>query len=296
MNIPGAPILLLVATGALIGLTFPFGKLATDAGVSAFVWSFAIACGAGLALLAATLAVGGRGPRLDHRRLRYFVVAALFSYMAPNILVFSAIPRLGAGFTGVMFTLSPVLTLAVSLLARLRRPSLLGLAGIAIGFSGAVIVTTTRGEIGRPADMLWIGLALLIPLSLAIGNVYRTVDWPEGAGPVELAIGSNLAAAVILPVASLLFTGEFPLSQLARVPGVAGAQIIASAVMFALFFKLQTIGGPVYLSQVGYVAAAVGLLSGVLLLGERYAALTWIGALVIVVGIVMTTLAQREEK
>ena len=36
------------------------------------------------------------------------------------------------------------------------------------------------------------------------------------------------------------------------------------------FFRLQAVGGPVYLSQIGYVAAAVGLFSGTLFLGESY--------------------------
>ena len=43
------------------------------------------------------------------------------------------------------------------------------------------------------------------------------------------------------------------------------------------------VGGPVYLSQIGYVAAAVGLFSGTLFLGERYGLLTWLGAAVIIV-------------
>jgi len=62
--------------------------------------------------------------------------------------------------------------------------------------------------------------------------------------------------------------------------------------MFVFFFQLQKVGGPVYLSQIGYVGAAVGLLSGTLLLGERYGPLTWAGALVIAAGVAMTTRAQ----
>ena len=61
--------------------------------------------------------------------------------------------------------------------------------------------------------------------------------------------------------------------------------------MFAFFFRLQAVGGPVYLSQIGYVAAAIGLVAGVLFLGERYQLLTWAGAAVIIAGVVMTTKA-----
>ena len=90
--------------------------------------------------------------------------------------MFSAIPHLGAGYTGIMFTLSPVITLVLSILLGVRRPNLLGVAGIVIGFAGALIVALTRGEAGQPAALFWVVVGLLIPVSLAAGNIYRTFD------------------------------------------------------------------------------------------------------------------------
>ena len=65
--------------------------------------------------------------------------------------------------------------------------------------------------------------------------------------------------------------------------------------MFAFFFRLQAVGGPVYLSQIGYVAAAVGLFSGTVLLGEHYQLLTWAGAIIITAGVFITTKAQNQK-
>ena len=62
--------------------------------------------------------------------------------------------------------------------------------------------------------------------------------------------------------------------------------------MFVFFFRLQAVGGPVYLSQIGYVAAAVGLVSGTVVFGERYQLWTWIGAGIIAAGVAITTRAQ----
>jgi drug/metabolite transporter (DMT)-like permease len=167
--------------------------------------------------------------------------------------------------------------------------------GIGIGFVGAVMVTTTRGQLGEPAAFFWVAIALVIPVSLACGNIYRTVDWPKEATPLELAVGSNLAAALILLVGIALLPGLSSVGTLADVPFVTLAQIAASALMFAVFFRLQVVGGPVYLSQIGYVAAAIGLFSGTLFLGERYGLLTWLGAVVIAVGVIVTTRAQSRK-
>ncbi|BCG78179.1 DMT family transporter [Mesorhizobium sp. 113-3-3] len=284
---------LLVVTGGLLGLTLPFGKLATAAGVPAMVWAFVISVGAGGVLLCVLLARGQR-IRLTAHKLRYFFVTAAVSYAVPNLLMFSAIPHLGAGYTGIMFTLSPVVTLVFSILLRVRRPNMLGISGIAVGFVGAVMVAVTRGEAGQPADLFWVAMGLLIPVSLAAGNIYRTVDWPEATGPIELAVGSHLASAALLLAGILALFGLKAFAPLGGVPLVVVAQVASASAMFAFFFRLQAVGGPVYLSQIGYVAAAVGLFAGTIFLGEHYRLLTWAGAVIITAGVFITTKAQSQ--
>lgn len=289
-----APILL-VLTGAFLGLTLPFGKLAFAAGIAPSVWAFLISTGAGTVLLIAFLVMGKR-PRLDAHMVRYYLIAAFISYAVPNVMTLSAIPHLGSGYTGIMYTLSPVFTLMLSILFKLRRPNLLGLLGILVGFIGAVIVGFTRGQVGQPAEPLWVVIGLLIPVLLAMGNVYRTIDWPKGADPTELAAGSHITTALMLVPAIFMMTGTFPIAPLGDVPWLVFFQILASACMFALYFRLQAVGGPVYLSQIGYVGAAVALLAGTLFLGESYQLMTWVGAGIIAAGVLMTTKAQQMEQ
>ncbi|TPK94170.1 DMT family transporter [Mesorhizobium sp. B2-4-12] len=284
---------LLVVTGGLLGLTLPFGKLATAAGVPAMVWAFIISLGAGGVLLCALL-LSRQKIRLTAHKLRYFFVTAAVSYAFPNLLMFSAIPHLGAGYTGIMFTLSPVVTLVFSILLGVRRPNMLGISGIAVGFIGAVMVALTRGEAGQPADYFWVAVGLLIPISLAAGNIYRTVDWPEGTGPIEFAVGSHLASATLLLAGILALFGFRAFAPLGGVPLVVVAQVASASAMFAFFFRLQAVGGPVYLSQIGYVAAAVGLFAGTVFLGEHYQLLTWAGAVIITAGVFITTRAQSQ--
>jgi len=285
---------LLVVTGGLLGLTLPFGKLATAAGVPAMVWAFVISLGAGGVLLCALLLRGQR-IRMTPHKLRYFFITAAVSYAAPNLLMFSAIPHLGAGYTGIMFTLSPVITLVFSILLRVRRPNMLGIVGIAVGFVGAVMVAVTRGEAGQPAEFFWVAMGLLIPVSLAAGNIYRTVDWPEETGPIELAVGSHLASAAILLTGIMVLLGGSAFGPLGGVPLVVAAQVASASAMFVFFFRLQAVGGPVYLSQIGYVAAAVGLFAGTIFLGEHYHLLTWAGAIIITAGVFITTKAQSQK-
>ncbi|MBP8929359.1 MAG: EamA family transporter, partial [Ottowia sp.] len=245
-----SPALLLLAVGTLLGLNFPLGKLAQAAQVPAVLWAALISLGAS-SLLGAWLLLRRRPVVCDAQHLRYFVITALVSYALPNLLVLAAMAHLGSGPTAMMFTLSPLFTALLSRLAGLRAPARLEYWGIAIGFGGALLVALARGEAGRPAAWLWVGVGLLIPLLLALGNVYRSLDWPPRADGTWLAVGSHGVAALLL-LALCALTGAWRgLPALAGVPWLAAAQVAAAVLMFPLFFRLQALGGPVLLSQIG---------------------------------------------
>lgn len=91
----------------------------------------------------------------------------------------------------------------------------------------------------------------------------------------------------------LIVTGTLTdLATLARAPLTVMAQAFISAVTFVLYFRLQGAAGPVYLSQIGYVMTATGLLSGMMLFGESYEPAIWLAAILIMVGVVLTTRAR----
>ena len=134
---------------------------------------------------------------------------------------------------------------------------------------------------------------MLIPLFLGLGNVYRTMAWPKDAPPRLLAATTNLAAAPPLLLLFAATTGGFAIWPLFVNPLLLVAQLATSTLMFLTFFRLQQVGGPTYLSQIGYVAAAIGLLIGVTAFGETYPWTVWAGAGVIAAGIALSTLGQR---
>ena len=287
----GRPLLLLLGTGSLVGLTFPLGKLAMAAGVGPAIWAAVISIGAGL-MVSAIAGLGDGGMLTDRSVLRFALFSALVSYVIPNLLTFTAIPRIGSGLTAIMFALSPVVTALLSTLLRVRPPRLLGMIGIGVGLIGARVIISGREAIAEVGGGAWVLAALFLPVSLAIGNVHRTLAWPAGASPRRLAAVTNLAAVPPLLVAALLLDGRIDIAPLASLPVLVAVQGAVSTAMFLMFFRLQQIGGPTYLSQIGYVGAAVGLLIGVTFLGETYPARVWAGAGLIAIGIALSTFAQ----
>jgi drug/metabolite transporter (DMT)-like permease len=289
-----SPVFLLLMTGTLIGFNFPLGKIASNAGVSPMIWAMIVSLGVS-ALLLPFLIAKKKLTRPDVRTLRYVVISGSISFVVPNLLLFSAIPWVGSGYTGLMFALSPVFTLSLATMFRLKGPKMVGILGIILGLAGATVVAITRGTGPDAPPVIWIVFALLIPLSLACGNVYRTLDWPNGASPDALAFWSHSFSAVTILMVTLSTQGSLPVGDLVRAPWAALAQAVVAGLTFPAFFRLQQHGGPVLLSQIGYVAAAVGLIAATVFLSESYDTLTWIGAAVIALGIGATVLSQIKD-
>jgi drug/metabolite transporter (DMT)-like permease len=283
------PLPLLLVTGLAFGCNFPLGKLAAQVGIHPALWAAVICLGAGLAVLAAASAFE-RSPPVPGV-LRYASISSIISNVIPLTLTFAAIPHIGSGLAAILVATSPVTTAFLSMLLKVRPPGLLGLAGIAVGLAGAVIIILGRHAGVSGAESRWLFLAALIPVFLGIGNVYRSVAWPPGAAPMRLGAAINLAAVPPLLIIVLVW-GGLDLAPLVKVPGLVAAQLAASTVMYLTFFRLQAVGGPTYLSQIGYVAAAVGVGVGVAFLGERYPPMVWAGVAVVASGIALATIAQ----
>ena len=286
------PLALLLATGGLSGSVFLLTKLAQGAGVAPLAWALAMMLGSGL-ILAGLARLRGLAALGEGRHLRYYALSGLISMALPNVILFLVLPRLGAGLASVVYTLPPILTLLLALAVRIERPDLWRCAGILAGLAGALTIVLPRGSLPSAELAGWMALAFAIPLSLAAGNVYRTLAWPEGAEMVSVAAGTMLAGGGWVAMAMLLLGEPGELPSLALAPGLVAVQVAATAVVYLLYFRLQLVAGPVYLSQLGYVMTAVGLATGSLVFGERYSPWVWIGAGVIVAGVLLVTFGRR---
>lgn len=275
-----SPIVLLLLSGLLLGAMTPLARAAVEGGVPPAVFVFWVSLGAGSILGLIGLV---RGQPLRRRHLRYSVLAAVVSLSLPHLLVALVVTRLGAGLTALMYTLPPLFTMGLSAVVGVERLSPRRTAGVLLGLAGAVTLVAARyGLDGAAGDAAWMALALLIPVCLAIGNVYRTKAWPQGASPLTLAGGMLLASALwVLPLAA--WQGLAAGADHWAVPVMAAL----TGLTYVFFFALQKAAGPVYLSQIGYVAAPVGMAAGIAVFGERPGLGAVLGIVLIAAGILI---------
>ena len=285
------PLFLLLTTGLLLGFYFPVGRLSADAGIDPLLWALLISLGPGLLLAIVSLASDRSMLQVGH--LGFALFSGLLAYVVPNALTFGALPHVGSGYMSLMFAFSPVVTAALSMLLGVRPPNGRLLAGVGLGFAGAVFIALSRFGLPADANGQWHWLAFLVPLSLGIGNVFRTAFWPKGMAPLRMAAVTNLVASLPLIVLLTVWGRDGAVATALQSPLLLLLQVAISAAMFTVFFRLQWVGGPTYLSQIGYVAAAVGLLCGVVFLQEVYPPLVWAGAATIAAGVVVSNWPSR---
>lgn len=284
----------LLAIGVLLGCTANLAKAAGQAGVAPLALVFWSTLAAGLGTMAVAALLGHR-PAGGARALEYYLVAGLLTVVGSNAIVFPAAPQVGAGFVALCFAFPPMLTYALALGFGLERLRWQRALGVLCGLAGAAVLAVAKWQ-GAPGDLGWILLTLAAPVIVSLGNVYRSLRWPPGASTLELAPGMLLGAAlVVLPVA-VAAEGRLPAPPLdAGWPFWLGLALLLGAT-YSLFFVLQRLAGPVYLSQIGSVGAVIGAGLGMLLFGERLPALIWIAAPLVALGLFLVSRRSQEAR
>lgn len=291
-TIRGRALVYLVFTGSMLGSSTILARLAFDAGIGAIpflMWSLLTAA-AGLMILGAR-----RGPPLARLwgRSGYLFVAGLLTIAAPNLLVFSAAPVVGAGFVALAITFPPLLTYVGAVLLRLEAFDARRATGVVLAMAGAVWLALAKIGDGQ-ASPGWVAATLMIPVFLAAGNIFRTLKWPVGARPDELAPGMLMAAAVIL-LGFGLSTGQdigLP-SETAQIILLV-VQSVVFGLQFVVFFMLQREGGPVMVSMIGAVAALVTVPLSMILLAEQSPQGLILGGGLIATGIFLVTWTKKD--
>lgn len=285
--------LLLLLGGVCMGSFPPLSKIAMQGGIPPFSYMFHAAAGATLGLV---IWVGQfeRWPKIHIGTVRYCLIAGATGYVLPSMLTVWSVTRLGAGLVAMTFTLVPVLTYVQALLFRLEAYRRVRVIGIASAFCGAVFMTIPNSGSTSDAASVWVFIVLLIPVSLSVSGIYRSMAWPQGYSPAQLAAGMLFMSALMLGAFSF-WNGEDYLIFFSghAADWIVLLQMVAAFLSYVLVFKVQKDHGPVFQSLMGYVSTATGVLVGYLIYQESFSGMIWIAFGLLVLGMV---LVNRKDK
>lgn len=176
--------------------------------------------------------------------------------------------RISAGFYSALVTLSPLFTFVISSALERKMLPFHRLTGILIGLIGISLVTLTGFELSA-INPYWIALAAAGPVSLALGNVFRSRVYPKDGDPIMMATGALLSQLILVWPALFVLGDRAGVQSITSGPQLAiiGVGLI-TALAYILTFEVQRRTDGVGFSQVGYFATLAGIGFGALTFGE----------------------------
>ena len=235
---------------------------------------------AGVALVA-WLAIAGVDADV-RRHWRAYLVVGLVNSAAPFLLFSWAALTLPASYLAILNAASPMfaaLAAAIWLGEHLTGAKLVGLA---VGAAGVALVSRAGPLAPTPDVLLAVIASLGGALCYAIAGVWLK---RHGAGlqPVAIAGWSQMgAAAALLPVAAAT-PMPGPITP-AVVANLAALALVCSGIAYLLYYRLIRDVGPTRAMTVTFLMPALGMLWGVLFLGETVNATMLAGAALVIGG------------
>jgi drug/metabolite transporter (DMT)-like permease len=186
----------------------------------------------------------------------------------------------------IVVSLSPVLTtgFARAFLPE-ERLTALGLAGLAVGFVGVVVLSDPDPSNLVNARTVSLGLVFAAALSFALGSVLtRRV---EADLPIETMEAWSMLLGALLMHAVSLGLAESPAAiewTAEAVLALAYLAVAASSLGFLIYFDLLERLGPIEINLVSYAAPVAAAVTGLVFLGETPTLYTAAGFGCILVG------------
>ncbi len=275
--------LVFLGLGFMWGSSYLFIKLAVDDFGTFTLVALRLVVGA--LLLWAVVRIAGQKLPTERRIYGHLVVMALVNITIPFLLITWAEQSVESSLAAILTSPVPLFTIILSAIFLADEPMRLnGIAGLAIGFTGVVIITS-RGLTAEGQNLTG-ELALLgAAFSYAVGAVYSRRN-VRGLAPMVPAVLQVTFAAIITGVLALVL--EQPWT--ARPDGQAifsilWLGILGSGLAYLAVFRLLAQWGATRTTMVAYLIPVVGIVLGYLVLQEPIDASLIVGTALVIAGI-----------
>ena len=279
----------LLIMGTAWGLSFSLGKIAVENGAKPFgVAQFQVMF-AGIVLLFVNV-IRGKSTQNMRDKLGFIFCIAMLGAAIPSVLFYYAAPHVPAGVLSITVALIPLMTYGFSIPLKLETFSVVRAVGLVFGVIAICLIALPENSLPDPATLPWIFIACISALCYAVENIILGFKSALTVGPMRLAMGMNLIAAVtLLPITILTdsyFSPSLPLKTVDY--AVIGLGLI-TVVAYTMFVLSVALFGSVFSSQVGYIVTLTGVFWGMIIFGESPSVWIWLSLCAMIVGLALVT-------
>jgi len=243
-------------------------------------------------LLAIMKASGVRMPR-DRANWLRFLVQALINSVIPFTLIAWAEQHVDAGLAVILNSTSPIFTFLITAgITRHEPATARKLIGVALGIAGIMLVVgfeALRGLGTQVVAQLAVVAATLCYAGAAIfGRSFGALH------PLAPAAGSMICGGAVLMPLSLIFEHPWTLTpSTSSLLALLGLAVFSTALAFILYFHLLRSLGSVGVTAQAYLRVPVGVLLGIVFLGETFSTNKALGLVLVVAGVAAMVIPKR---
>ena len=247
---------------------------------------------AGLLLLAVLRMRGVKLPKEPAMWWRFALQACLNSVL-PFTLIAWAERSVDAGLATILNSTSPIFIFLLGLgLGGSERPTLRRLFGVGAGLAGICLIVGIEALNGLGHSLLaqlgLVAAAVCYGCAAMFGRVFKGLD------PMVPAAGSLLSGTAMLLPASLVIDRPWTLApSAASMMAVLALAVLSTALAFTIYFRLIKTLGPMSTAAQAYLRVPIGVMIGVVFLGEAPAPTAWAGLACIMAGVIAMTMPAR---
>lgn len=281
-------VLQFVGMGLVWGASFLFMKVALD-GVTFYqvAWSRLVFGGLTLGLI--VLLTRSRMPREPVVYL-HFLVIAITNCVVPHLAFAWAEQYVSSGLASIYNAVTPIATaLMVTLAFRVERLNRGQVLGIAIGIAGVVAIIAPwqhDGFSGNLAGQLACLLAAVC-YGFSFGYIRTFLSHRPIPGVSFAFLNIGVAGAIMLVLTPVIAWQPVRLDA-PIVASLLTLGVLGTGVAYIWHINVLRAWGPTNASTVTYITPVVGVLLGVLVLGETFSLNQPLGAALVLVGILFT--------
>lgn len=277
------PIFLLITLALIWGSSFILMKLGLNVFTAVQVGTLRMV----IAFVCLAPLIFSSVKKVNARDWFWITISGLSGNGIPAILFATAEIKLSSSVAGVLNSLTPIFALLIAALFYKQKFGGIKIAGIFLGFAGAVMLSVFQSNGSIDPDYSY---ALLIVAACVCYGISVNVIKYELQGLPTLAI-SSLALAAIGPVCAIYLFGFTDFTARLAMPGswqalaaifVLGA--FGSAVSLILFNQLVKVSTVIVASSVTYLIPIVALIWGIVA-GEALGMPQLLGMITILAGI-----------
>jgi drug/metabolite transporter (DMT)-like permease len=229
----------------------------------------------------------------DAASWRRFMFQACLNSVIPFTLIAWAEQFLDAGLATILSSTSPIFAFLLTFAVTRHEPATgRKLFGTVAGLAGICLIVGVQalGGLGiqLAAQIAMVAATISYAGAAIFGRGFRDMD------PMIPAAGSLVCGAAILMPLSLVDRPWTVVPSASSVLALLGLSIFSTALAFVIYFRLIERLGSVGITAQSYLRVPIGVVLGVVFLGETLTPTAWTGLVCVVTGVVAMTIPPRK--